>query len=84
MNSFRTFSLFLGALFLSSCGNGKEQAVIKFTAIPGDNTTELAAKFKPLEKYLCEKLGVKVEFVPTADYAASVDCNSYRVDHTSP
>ncbi len=73
MNSFRFFFLALVLAAVSGCGGSKEKEVLKFTAIPGDNTTELAAKFKPLEKYLSEKLNVKVEYIPTADYAASVD-----------
>ncbi|MCY2961883.1 MAG: putative selenate ABC transporter substrate-binding protein [Planctomycetota bacterium] len=37
------------------------------------STTELAEKYKPLAKYLSDKLGVPVEYVPSADYNASVD-----------
>lgn len=47
--------------------------VLRFTAIPGDNTTELQEKFAPLERHLSATLGVPVVFVPTADYAASVE-----------
>ncbi len=68
----RVLSLVLLGITGTGCGNSGAEPVLKFTAIPGDNTTELAAKFKPLEKYLSEKLGVKVQYVPTADYAASV------------
>jgi phosphonate transport system substrate-binding protein len=46
---------------------------LRFTGIPNNNTTELEAKYKPLAKYLTEKLGVPVEYVPSADYNASVD-----------
>lgn len=47
--------------------------VLKFSGIPNQNTTELAEKYRPLAKYLTEKLGVQVEYVPSADYNASVD-----------
>lgn len=46
---------------------------LKFTGIPNQSTTELAEKYAPLAKYLTEKLGVPVEYVPSADYNASVD-----------
>lgn len=46
---------------------------LRFTGIPTQNTTELAAKYAPLAKHLTEKLGVTVEYVPSADYNASVD-----------
>ncbi len=47
--------------------------VLRFTGIPNNNTSELEAKYKPLAKYLSDKLGVPVEYVPSADYNASVD-----------
>lgn len=46
---------------------------LRFTGIPTQNTTELAAKYAPLAKHLAEKLGIQVEYVPSADYNASVD-----------
>ena len=47
--------------------------VLKFSGIPNQNTTGLAERYKPLATYLTEKLGVQVEYVPSADYNASVD-----------
>jgi len=46
---------------------------LRFTAIPDDNATELEARFQPVADYLSESLGVPVEYVPTPDYAASVE-----------
>lgn len=46
---------------------------LRFTGIPTANTTDLEAKYKPLAAYLEGKLGVKFEYVPSADYNASVD-----------
>ncbi|MBT3340898.1 MAG: putative selenate ABC transporter substrate-binding protein [Planctomycetes bacterium] len=48
-------------------------AVLRFTAIPDDNATELQAKFEPVAAYLSESLGVDVSYIPTASYAASVE-----------
>jgi phosphonate transport system substrate-binding protein len=47
--------------------------VLKFTAIPDKNTTELAAKYQVVADHLSKELGVPVEYVPTADYGASVE-----------
>lgn len=49
------------------------QQVFRVTAIPDESPTELARKAAPLMKYLETKLGVKVEFTPVTDYAASVE-----------
>lgn len=43
------------------------------SAIPDESPTELQRKFKPLGAYLEQKLGMKLEFVPVTDYAASVE-----------
>ncbi len=47
--------------------------VLRFSGIPNQNTTELNEKYKPLAEYLSQQLGVKCEYVPSADYNASVD-----------
>lgn len=47
--------------------------VLRFSAIPNQNATELQQKFQPLGEYLSKELGVPVEFVPAADYKASVE-----------
>lgn len=46
--------------------------VLRFSAIPDTNTTEQTQKFQRLADYLTKELGVKAEFVPAADYDASV------------
>lgn len=45
---------------------------LRFSAIPDMNTTEQTAKFKKLADYFANELGVKTEFIPAADYDASV------------
>ncbi|UGQ48025.1 putative selenate ABC transporter substrate-binding protein [Massilia endophytica] len=49
------------------------QQVLRVSAIPDEAPTELQRKFKPLGEYLEKKLGMKVEFTPVTDYAASVE-----------
>ena len=61
-------------LFLSACSQPEPGwHVLRFTAIPDTNSSELEAKFKPVAAYLSKELGVKVEYIPTADYSASVE-----------
>ncbi len=48
-------------------------SVLRVSAIPDEAPTELQRKFKPLGDYLEKKLGMKVEFTPVTDYAASVE-----------
>ncbi|MDG9930724.1 MULTISPECIES: putative selenate ABC transporter substrate-binding protein [unclassified Pseudomonas] len=47
--------------------------VLKVSAIPDEAPTELLRKFKPLGAYLEQQLGMKVKFVPVADYPAVVE-----------
>jgi phosphonate transport system substrate-binding protein len=61
------------ALTFAVAGNAFAQQVFKFTAIPDESPTELQRKAAPLVKYLESKLGMKVEFIPVTDYAASVE-----------
>jgi phosphonate transport system substrate-binding protein len=71
------YMVFLGALFLmAGCGGGSNEAetpVLRYTAIPDQNSTELIQRFQPLTAYLSEKLEVPVEYVPARDYQASVE-----------
>lgn len=58
---------------LSVAGAAFSQPVFRITAIPDESPTELARKAGPLVKYLEGKLGMKVEYTPVTDYAASVE-----------
>jgi phosphonate transport system substrate-binding protein len=58
---------------LTAAGLARAQQVLRVSAIPDEAPTELQRKFKPLGNYLEQKLGMKVEFVPVTDYAASVE-----------
>ncbi len=63
----------LAALGLAFAFAAGAQQVLHVTAIPDESPTELARKAAPLVKYLEAKLGMKVEFTPVTDYAASVE-----------
>jgi phosphonate transport system substrate-binding protein len=63
----------LGGLLLGLGALAHAQPVFRITAIPDESPTELARKAAPLIKYLERQLGVKVEWTPVTDYAASVE-----------
>jgi len=71
------FALFATLLFVAACGGSgqdeSEAPVLRYSAIPDQNTTELVQRFAPLTAYLSEQLGVPVEYVPSRDYQASVE-----------
>jgi len=64
-------ALLCAATFAST--TAMAQPVFRVTAIPDESPTELARKAAPLVKYLEARLGMKVEFTPVSDYAASVE-----------
>ncbi|HEY5800397.1 MAG TPA: putative selenate ABC transporter substrate-binding protein [Burkholderiaceae bacterium] len=64
-------AILLACAFIA--GNAQAQQVLRVSAIPDEAPTELQRKFKPLGAYLEQKLGMKVEFTPVTDYAASVE-----------
>lgn len=73
----RAAVLLLGA-WLAACGGADKPAreartVLRFTAIPDQNTTELQEKFRPFAEHLSHELSVPVEYVPARDYQASVE-----------
>jgi phosphonate transport system substrate-binding protein len=63
----------LAALTIGMTGFAQAQQVLRVSAIPDEAPTELQRKFKPMGNYLEQKLGMKVEFTPVTDYAASVE-----------
>jgi len=70
--SFVFIAMLLGSL--SGCGGqATDDKILKFTAIPDQNTTDLQAKFGPMADHLAKVLGVEVEYVPARDYQASVE-----------
>jgi phosphonate transport system substrate-binding protein len=79
-SAIRTLKAILGAsaaaclMFAAShAGAQNTPGVLRVSAIPDEAPTELQRKFKPLGDYLSKKTGLKVEFTPVTDYAASVE-----------
>ncbi len=64
---------------LLGCGDSTPPAeptpekVLRFSAIPDQNSTETREKLAPLTAHLSERLGVKLEYVPARDYQAAVE-----------
>ncbi|AOE84267.1 putative selenate ABC transporter substrate-binding protein [Pseudomonas sp. TCU-HL1] len=69
----RTLALAAGIALSLSAVISQAADTLKVSAIPDEAPTELLRKFKPLGAYLEQQLGMKVEFVPVADYAAVVE-----------
>ena len=69
----RTLALAAGIALSLSATLTQAADVLRVSAIPDEAPTELLRKFKPLGAYLEQELGMKVEFVPVADYAAVVE-----------
>lgn len=55
--------------------DGAEESakVLRFSAIPDQDTTAQKERFQPVADYLSQELGIKVEFVPSINYGASVE-----------
>ncbi len=69
----RAFKALMACALVAAASLAQAQQVFRVTAIPDESPTELARKAAPLVKYLESKLGMKVEFTPVTDYAASVE-----------
>ena len=72
-SSSRTFRVLMTCTIIAVCAAAQAQQVFRVSAIPDESPTELARKAAPLMKYLEKQLGVKVEYTPVTDYAASVE-----------
>ncbi|WP_044871559.1 putative selenate ABC transporter substrate-binding protein [Pseudomonas sp. LFM046] len=69
----RSLALVAGIALSVSAVVAQAADTLRVSAIPDEAPTELLRKFKPLGAYLEKQLGMKVEFVPVADYAAVVE-----------
>jgi phosphonate transport system substrate-binding protein len=47
--------------------------VLRVSAIPDENPTELMRIYTPFAEYLAKELGMRVQFTPVVDYAATVE-----------
>lgn len=69
----RTLALVAGLALSCSALALQAAETLRVSAIPDEAPTELLRKFKPLGAYLEQQLGMKVQFVPVADYPAVVE-----------
>jgi len=69
----RTLALTAGLALSFSTLLAQAADVLRVSAIPDEAPTELLRKFEPLGAYLEQQLGMKVQFVPVADYPAVVE-----------
>jgi phosphonate transport system substrate-binding protein len=51
---------------------GADKSIIRVSAIPDENPTELLRKYEPLVAFLKKALGAEVRYVPVTDYGAAV------------
>src|SRR5712692_9938172 len=65
----------VGLLMLVGAAPGSDEVpdVLKISAIPDENPTELLRIYTPFAEYLQKELGLKVQFTPVVDYAATVE-----------
>lgn len=54
-------------------GTGEPAGVLRFSAIPDQDTTAQRERYQPMADFLATALGVEVEFVPSDSYGASVE-----------
>jgi phosphonate transport system substrate-binding protein len=47
--------------------------ILRVSAIPDENPNELLRIYRPFAEYLASELGIKVQFTPVVDYAATVE-----------
>lgn len=68
-------TVLLAVLVLVGAGSGRADVphVLKVSAIPDENPTELLRIYTPFAEYLSRELGMKVHFTPVVDYAATVE-----------
>ena len=69
----RPLALVAGLVLSCSAVMAQAADTLRVSAIPDEAPTELLRKFKPLGAYLEQRLGMKVQFVPVADYPAVVE-----------
>ena len=62
----------LAALPAAACGGSDDGLVLKVGGIPDQDASRLTRRYEGFAAYLSDRLGVDVEYVPSADYAAVV------------
>ena len=66
-----SFSLLVFLLTVVACG-GSDTPALKVGGIPDQDASRLVRRYDGFADYLSAKLGVNVEYIPSADYAAVV------------
>ncbi len=61
-----------GLLFLIAACGGDDAPVLRVGGIPDQDASRLVRRYDGFAEYLSRKLGVEVNYVPSADYAAVV------------
>jgi len=57
----------------AALGRADVPEALRVSAIPDENPTELLRIYTPFSQYLARELGMKVQFTPVVDYAATVE-----------
>jgi phosphonate transport system substrate-binding protein len=69
-----TLTLALVALvFGPALAGAYSPEVLKVSAIPDENPNELLRIYTPFAEHLAKQIGMKVQFIPVVDYAATVE-----------
>lgn len=70
----RVLTLLLAIVFIPSAVSGTDvPEVLRVSAIPDENPSELLRIYTPFAEYLAKELGMRVQFTPVIDYAATVE-----------
>ncbi len=63
----------LAVVLVPALGGAYAPEVLRVSAIPDENPTELLRIYAPFADYLARQVGMKVQFVPVVDYPAAVE-----------
>ena len=73
MRLFPLALLFLLLIAVFGVASADMPEVLRVSAIPDENPNELMRIYTPFAEYLARELGMKVQFTPVVDYAATVE-----------
>ncbi|MFQ5804783.1 MAG: putative selenate ABC transporter substrate-binding protein [Candidatus Methylomirabilales bacterium] len=68
-----TLSSLLLLWLTGSVWSAEAPKLLRVSAIPDENPTELQRKYQPLAEYISQEVGLPVKYVPVVDYAATVE-----------
>jgi phosphonate transport system substrate-binding protein len=67
------FLSLLLVVLVAPVGGAELPVVLRVSAIPDENPSEMLRIYTPFSEYLSKELKMKVQFVPVVDYAATVE-----------